>query len=258
MSTQITLKVVSTMKHFAVSDVLGVDVRKDVKKVKKLLGKANGGGANITNTYSTKLSGYNVSETVEDDVLQARIDVIANIIRYLDSQDTDSLRQAVKTFHTTVAAEKQKLSDEYGSTTIPAERYKAYLTACKKVEVTLWATQLVVTKVSDQEFPDAVYNVDSGRYHSTVKTKTVYTTYPIKAEALLNAGVIKECFTETKKDDGTVEKTKYYALVEMSNEAGVNTFKRSASGRVEIAEVVDKRSGEKILVLRKKTIPSGS
>ena len=255
--TRITFKVVSTLKRLEVKDIANVDERKDVKKMTKLLGAANGGGSNITNTYSTKIRGYSANtENCDKAVLNSRIDVVAGIIKWLDNQDSQQLRSSVEKFHKTVASEKKKLSDEYGSTKIPAERYVQYLNACRAVSVSVWVTQLVVTKISPTPFEGGILNSESQLYHATVKTKTVYTSYPITKDYLIsqNAVTVTE-EVEDYVDDNGVEQTRTVQICDFieAGTAALTSFKKRASGNVEIAHVVNKKTGEEVLTLRRVT-----
>lgn len=255
--TKVTFKVVSTLKRLEVSDVLGVDVRKDVKKVSKLLGKANGGGSSVTNTYSTRLNSMVALDDIADErIRESRLDMVAGIVKWLDSQDSHQLRERVERFHKVVASEKRKLHEEYGATTIPAERYKQYLDACREVSVSVWVTQLVVTKVSPTYFEGGVLNSESKLYHATVKTKTVYTSSPITEDYMISQEVVKpeEREVEYTDEKGVSRKEKVRICVFTKHgKHGVSDFEKRASGSAEIAYVFDKRTGEKILVLRRRT-----
>jgi len=254
--TQVTFKVVSTMKTFKVNDVLGVNTRKDVKKVSKLLGKLNGEASNVINTYSTKIKGYKANDDVADKaVRESRIDVVADTIRWLDSQDSSVLRKKVEDFHKVVASEKKKLLDEYGSTTIPSDRYRQYLDECQKVSITVWVTQLVVTKTSTAYFDGSSYNEESKLYHATVKTKTVYTATPITEEYMISSGAVNtEEISETYTDNGEskVRKVRICTFPSVSGPGTISNFTKRSSGSVEIAYATN-RLGEQILTLRRKS-----
>lgn len=249
MAVSISIKVVSSMQSPKVKDLLGVESRKDFKKVSKILGNPIAKSAkSIKNTYSTKVLVVTANDVVtEADVLAAsQINMVGTLIDYLDSINDVNVEVKVNNFHRVVRQEKKALSDEYGGTAIPADRYKQYLNKCRAAEVTWWKSQVIVTKSSDTQFDGAELDSETGKWHATAKTKTVFTQFPVTEEVLIGAGLIKQ---EVRKDNDGKEYTVNVGLCS-GDKLTLKSKVRSTSGKVYLQEVVN-QFGEKILILRR-------
>lgn len=245
-STDITIKVVSTLTSLKVSDLLGVETRKDIKRISRIIGSANDKKDTIKNTYSVMIEHFaTTSEQAAIDARESQINVVGSIALFLDRENKREIERKIRIFHDTVKSEKQKLLDEYGTTTVPADRYRQYLSACRDVEITYWKCQCVVTKISDTPFEGGSLNSESGKYHATSRTKTIVTDRPLTMEYLLETGI---CVTY---EDDNGKPVKDRVQIADSSAVSYKQFARKASGGVYLTEAKNDH-GETVLVLRKR------
>lgn len=247
-NTTITVKCVSSLKHLEVTDVANVEVRQDVKKLRRILGESGKKGVGIKNTWSTQLFGAYAETEAADEAVKAstRIDATFACVGFIDRLNDAVIQKKIREFHDGVASLKKALYDKYGETSIPAEAMREYYNSAKKLSVSYWSTQIVVTRISDEPFDGGVLNPESGKYHATCKTKSVVTSFPIHEEYLTASGVLVP--VKAKNDKGEEVEVK---RVSSQLHATVMPGRMSDSQRCWMQPVVNEL-GEKIFVFRRK------